>query len=70
MIREGWFFLIAGFIAVVSAIVDKKSLMVNTVDGNVSDEDKEKCKPTILNRLIYGLIGAASALYGWHLLHR
>jgi hypothetical protein len=71
MIRDGWFFLIAGIIAVVSSIVDKRSLMVNDVDGQVRDEDKEKAKPTIRGRLLYGLVGVASAFYGWYLLrHR
>jgi len=71
MIQEGWFFLIAGVIAVVSSLVDKKSLMVNDVDGQVSDEDAEKAKPTLRGRLIYGLVGAASAFYGSYLLwHR
>jgi hypothetical protein len=68
MIKEGWFFLVAGIIAVVSSLVDKKSLMVNDVDGSVNDEDKEKAKPTIRGRLIYGVVGAASAFYGWFLL--
>jgi hypothetical protein len=68
VISEGWFFLIAGIIAVISSLIDKKSLMVNDVDGSIKDEDKETAKPTIRGRLIYGLVGAASAFYGWFLL--
>ena len=70
MIKEGWFFVIAGIIAAVSSLIDKKSLMVNDVDGSVTEEDKEKAKPTIRGRLIYGLVGVASAFYGWFLLRR
>jgi hypothetical protein len=70
MIKAGWFFLVAGIIAVISSIVDKKSLMVNDVDGDVREEDKVKARPTTLGRLIYGAVGAASAVYGWFLLHR
>jgi hypothetical protein len=68
VIKEGWFFLVAGVIAVISGLVDKKSLMVNDVDGDVTAEDKEKAKPTFGARLIYGLVGAASAIYGLFLL--
>ncbi|HEY3928512.1 MAG TPA: hypothetical protein VGL89_09070 [Candidatus Koribacter sp.] len=69
MIPVGWFFLIVGVIAVISSIVDRKSLMISDVDGDPRSEDKEKAKPTKLDRWIYAAIGLASAIYGWYLIH-
>jgi hypothetical protein len=60
----------AGFAAIISAVVDRQSLMVNDVDGQVDPDDKERFKPSPRAQLIYGLAGIASLLYGWHLLHR
>ncbi|MGA2888017.1 MAG: hypothetical protein ABSE51_08185 [Terracidiphilus sp.] len=68
IIKEGWFFLVGGTIAVISSAFDKKSPMVNDADGSVSDEDKEKLKTTVRARLIYGFAGSASFFYGWFLL--
>ena len=69
MIKEGWFFLIVGILAVISSLFDRKSLMVNEVDGDRATRDDEvKFKPTVRARLIYGSIGAASAIYGLFLL--
>jgi hypothetical protein len=68
LIKEGWFFLVGGAVAVISSFFDKKSPMVNDVDGNPTREDSENAKPTIRARLIYGIVGTGSALYGWFLL--
>jgi hypothetical protein len=59
--------VIAGVAAVVSALFERRSLMVNDVDGQVVEGDDQK--PTRRARLIYGIVGIASLLYGWHLLH-
>jgi hypothetical protein len=71
MIKDGWFFLVAGIIGILSSLFDKKSPLINDVDGNdATEEDKEKYRPTLRGRLISGLIGVAAAIYGWHLLRK
>lgn len=67
MIKAGWFFLFAGLIAVISSVVNKRAPIVNDVDSNATGEDKE-LRPKTYDRLIYGLIGAASSVYGIYLL--
>jgi hypothetical protein len=67
MMKEGWFFLFAGIIAVVSSFVDKHTPIVNDVDGSIREGEKE-LRPKRSDRLIYGVVGAASTMYGIYLL--
>ena len=69
MIKEAWFFIVAGIVAVASALLDRRSLMVNDVDGQATEGDDQRYKPTRSGRLVYGIVGIASLAYGWHLLH-
>lgn len=52
-----------------SSFFNKDAPIVNEVDGYISDEDKKK-KSTVRDRLIYGLVGRASVIYGLYLLKR
>jgi uncharacterized membrane protein HdeD (DUF308 family) len=70
MMTAGWFFLLAGCAAVISSLLDKNSPIVNDVDGNVNDEDRKLLKPTARDRLIYGLVGVASIIYGIYCLKK
>ena len=70
MISKSWFFIMAGLVAIISSIVDRTTPFVNDVEGHVAEDEVKPSKPTRRDRLVFGVVGIASLIYGIYSLVR